>query len=141
MIHVGTGTCEIGPGATVGHLCMIHHCTIGADALIGHSATVLDGAVVGARAMVAAGATVTPGAEVTPVGPSGEGWDRGGFRSVVMSGKLRRNVVLASSRCRAGATTVGGLPVVSARCAIAVRTSSSVGRAGWRVTRSPGCGG
>jgi len=61
VIHVGEGTCEVGPGATVGHLCMIHHCTIGAAALVGNGATVLDGAVIGDRAMVAAGSTVTPG--------------------------------------------------------------------------------
>lgn len=66
VIHVGDGTCEIGEGATVGHLCVIHHCTIGAEALIGNSATVLDGAVVGRRAMVAAGSTVSPGTEVPP---------------------------------------------------------------------------
>jgi carbonic anhydrase/acetyltransferase-like protein (isoleucine patch superfamily) len=64
VIHVGDGTCEVGEGATVGHLCVIHHCTIGAEALIGNSATVLDGAVVGRRAMVAAGSTVAPGTEV-----------------------------------------------------------------------------
>lgn len=64
VIHVGEGVCEVGPGATIGHLCMIHHCTIGAEALIGNSATVLDGAEVGPRAMVAAGSTVTPGTSV-----------------------------------------------------------------------------
>jgi carbonic anhydrase/acetyltransferase-like protein (isoleucine patch superfamily) len=64
VIHVGMSRCEIGPGATIGHLCVVHDCTIGAEALIGNGATVLDGAVVGARAMVAAGATVTPGTEV-----------------------------------------------------------------------------
>jgi carbonic anhydrase/acetyltransferase-like protein (isoleucine patch superfamily) len=66
VIHVGMGTCEIGPGATIGHLCVVHHCTIGAEALIGNGATVLDGAVVGARAMVAAGSVVTPGTQVPP---------------------------------------------------------------------------
>jgi carbonic anhydrase/acetyltransferase-like protein (isoleucine patch superfamily) len=64
VIHVGEGSCEVGPGATVGHLCVVHHCTIGAEALIGNGAAVLDGAVVGARAMVAAGATVGPGTAV-----------------------------------------------------------------------------
>jgi carbonic anhydrase/acetyltransferase-like protein (isoleucine patch superfamily) len=66
VIHVGDGICEVGAGATVGHLCVIHHCTIGAEALIGNGATVLDGAVVGRRAMVAAGSTVAPEAEVPP---------------------------------------------------------------------------
>ena len=64
VIHVGMSRCEVGPGATIGHLCVVHDCTIGAEALIGNGATVLDGAVIGPRAMVAAGSVVTPGTEV-----------------------------------------------------------------------------
>jgi carbonic anhydrase/acetyltransferase-like protein (isoleucine patch superfamily) len=65
VIHVTPGgSVEVGPGATVGHLCMIHAATLGEECLIGNSATVLDGARVGARAMVAAGSLVTPGTEV-----------------------------------------------------------------------------
>jgi carbonic anhydrase/acetyltransferase-like protein (isoleucine patch superfamily) len=52
---------EIGEGATVGHLCVVHGAVIGTEALIGNGATVLDGAVIGARALVAAGSTVPPG--------------------------------------------------------------------------------
>jgi carbonic anhydrase/acetyltransferase-like protein (isoleucine patch superfamily) len=66
VIHVGMHGCEVGRGATIGHLCVVHDCVIGDYALIGNGATVLDGARVGARAMVAAGATVTPQAEVPP---------------------------------------------------------------------------
>jgi carbonic anhydrase/acetyltransferase-like protein (isoleucine patch superfamily) len=55
---------DIGPGATVGHLCTVHAASIGEEALIGNGATVLDGARIGVRAMVAAGALVTPGTEV-----------------------------------------------------------------------------
>jgi len=51
---------EVGAGATVGHLCVVHGAVIGTEALIGNGATVLDGATVGARALVAAGATVPP---------------------------------------------------------------------------------
>jgi carbonic anhydrase/acetyltransferase-like protein (isoleucine patch superfamily) len=57
---------EIGPGATVGHLCLIHAATLGEEGLIGNGATVLDGAKIGARAMVGAGAVVTPDTEVPP---------------------------------------------------------------------------
>jgi carbonic anhydrase/acetyltransferase-like protein (isoleucine patch superfamily) len=60
----GDPACEIGEGATVGHLCVLHGTRVGAEALIGNGATVLDGAVIGARALVAAGATVPPGMEV-----------------------------------------------------------------------------
>src|ERR1700760_1664192 len=52
---------EVGEGATIGHLCVVHGCVIGAEALIGNGATVLDQAVIGRRALVAAGATVPPG--------------------------------------------------------------------------------
>ncbi len=52
---------EVGEGATIGHLCVVHGAVIHAEALVGNGATVLDGAVVGRRALVAAGATVPPG--------------------------------------------------------------------------------
>jgi carbonic anhydrase/acetyltransferase-like protein (isoleucine patch superfamily) len=55
---------EIGEGATVGHLCVVHGAVIGTEALVGNGATVLDGVVVGRRALVAAGATVPPGMAV-----------------------------------------------------------------------------
>ena len=52
---------EVGEGATIGHLCVVHGCVIGTEALIGNGVTVLDNAVIGSRALVAAGATVPPG--------------------------------------------------------------------------------
>jgi carbonic anhydrase/acetyltransferase-like protein (isoleucine patch superfamily) len=52
---------EVGEGATIGHLCVVHGAVIGAEALIGNGATVLDGAVVGRRALIAGGAVVPPG--------------------------------------------------------------------------------
>lgn len=67
VIHGGEDpVTEIGPGATVGHLCVIHGAVVGAEALIGNGATVLDGAVVGAGSLVAAGSTVTPGTVIVP---------------------------------------------------------------------------
>jgi carbonic anhydrase/acetyltransferase-like protein (isoleucine patch superfamily) len=62
ILHGGADpVTEIGEGATVGHLCVVHGAVIGAEALVGNGATVLDGAVVGRRALVAGGATVPPG--------------------------------------------------------------------------------
>jgi carbonic anhydrase/acetyltransferase-like protein (isoleucine patch superfamily) len=55
---------EIGAGATIGHLCVVHGAVIHDEALIGNGATVLDGVVVGRRALVAAGATVPPGMKI-----------------------------------------------------------------------------
>jgi carbonic anhydrase/acetyltransferase-like protein (isoleucine patch superfamily) len=65
VLHGGADpVTEVGEGATIGHLCVVHGCVIGAEALIGNGATVLDGAAIGARALVAAGATVPPGLAV-----------------------------------------------------------------------------
>lgn len=62
VLHGGADpVTEVGEGATVGHLCVVHGAVIQAEALVGNGATVLDGAVVGRRALVAAGATVPPG--------------------------------------------------------------------------------
>jgi carbonic anhydrase/acetyltransferase-like protein (isoleucine patch superfamily) len=55
---------EVGDGATVGHLCVVHGAVIGAEALIGNSATVLDGVTIGSHALVAAGCTVPPGMKI-----------------------------------------------------------------------------
>jgi len=51
----------IGQRVTVGHLAMIHACTIGDECLIGMHATILDGAVIGSRCIIGAGALVTKG--------------------------------------------------------------------------------
>lgn len=56
----------IGARVTVGHLAMIHACTIGDECLIGMHATILDGAVVGARSIIGAGALVTKGTVIPP---------------------------------------------------------------------------
>ena len=65
VLHGGTDpVTEVGEGATIGHLCVVHGAVIGTEALVGNGATVLDGAVIGPRALVAAGATVPPGMTV-----------------------------------------------------------------------------
>jgi carbonic anhydrase/acetyltransferase-like protein (isoleucine patch superfamily) len=62
VLHGGTDpVTEVGEGATIGHLCVVHGAVIGAEALVGNGATVLDGVIVGRRALVAGGATVPPG--------------------------------------------------------------------------------
>jgi carbonic anhydrase/acetyltransferase-like protein (isoleucine patch superfamily) len=60
VIHGGNILTEVGPGATIGHLCVIHGAVIGEEALIGNGAIVLDGARIGKRALIAAGSTVSP---------------------------------------------------------------------------------
>lgn len=72
VVHVsriGQGT-RIGDDVTVGHMVLLHDCTLQDASFVGMQACVMDGAVVESGAMVAAGALVTPGKRV----PSGELW-------------------------------------------------------------------
>ena len=52
---------DIGPGATIAHMCCIHGAHVGAEALIANHCTVLDGAVIGARTLIAAHSLVVGG--------------------------------------------------------------------------------
>ncbi len=60
----------IGDNITIGHMALIHACTLEDECFVGMRAVVMDQAVVESRAMVAAGALVTPGKRVA----SGELW-------------------------------------------------------------------
>lgn len=65
VLHAPPGIpVDIGPGATIAHMCVIHGAHIGAEALIANHATVLDGAVIGSRSMIAAGALVVGGTKI-----------------------------------------------------------------------------
>jgi carbonic anhydrase/acetyltransferase-like protein (isoleucine patch superfamily) len=65
VLHTPPGVpCEIGRGATIAHLCMVHGATVGEEALIGNNSTVLDGASIGARSMIAAQSLVLGGTQI-----------------------------------------------------------------------------
>jgi carbonic anhydrase/acetyltransferase-like protein (isoleucine patch superfamily) len=65
VLHTPPGVpCEVGRGATIAHLCMVHGATVGEEALIGNNSTVLDGAVIGARSMIAAQSLVLGGTQI-----------------------------------------------------------------------------
>jgi carbonic anhydrase/acetyltransferase-like protein (isoleucine patch superfamily) len=55
---------EVGAGATVAHLCLVHGALIGEEALVANGCTVLDGARIGARTMIAAHSLVAANAEI-----------------------------------------------------------------------------
>ncbi len=61
---------HIGDNVVVGHMVLIHACTVGDGAFLGMRSVILDRAVIEPGAMVAAGAVVTPGKTV----PSGQVW-------------------------------------------------------------------
>jgi carbonic anhydrase/acetyltransferase-like protein (isoleucine patch superfamily) len=60
----------VGDDVTVGHMALIHACTLEDKSFVGMKSCVMDGVVVEGGAMVAAGALVTPGKRVK----SGEVW-------------------------------------------------------------------
>jgi len=67
VLHAPPGIpVDIGPGATVAHLCCIHGVHVGPEALIANHATVLDGAVIGARSLIAAHSLVTAATQIPP---------------------------------------------------------------------------
>jgi carbonic anhydrase/acetyltransferase-like protein (isoleucine patch superfamily) len=61
---------HIGDDVTIGHMVLVHACTLENGAFVGMRATVMDDSVVEGGGMVAAGALVTPGKRV----PAGELW-------------------------------------------------------------------
>jgi carbonic anhydrase/acetyltransferase-like protein (isoleucine patch superfamily) len=71
----------LGDRVTVGHLVMLHGCTVEDDALLGIGAIVLNGAKIGRGSVIAAGALVSEGTVIPP-------------NSLVMGvpGKVRREV-------------------------------------------------
>ncbi len=124
VLHSGLGqNTDIGEGATVGHLCVVHGAVVGAEALIGNGATVQDGAWIGARALVAAGSLVPPGARIPagtlfrgdpgaargPLTPSAQRWvdtNPAGYRA------LARRHARGSGEVPAGAAPRVGVGVV-----------------------------
>ena len=64
VLHTDEGIpLTIGKRVTVGHMVMLHGCTIGDESLIGIGAVVLNGAKIGKNCLVGAGALVTEGKE------------------------------------------------------------------------------
>lgn len=62
VMHADIGyPLTVGDNVTIGHMVMLHGCTIGDESLIGIGATVLNGATIGKNCLVGAGSLVTEG--------------------------------------------------------------------------------
>ena len=62
VVHADPGRpTTIGEGVTIGHLVMLHGCTIGDNSLVGIGAVILNGARIGRNCLVGARALVTEG--------------------------------------------------------------------------------
>ncbi len=65
IIHTDPGfVCSIGKNVTVGHMAMLHGCTIGDGSLIGIGSVILNGAKIGKNCIIGSKALITEGMEV-----------------------------------------------------------------------------
>ena len=65
IIHTDPGMpCRVGKMVTVGHMAMLHGCTVGDGSLIGIGSVVLNGAKIGKNCIIGSKALVTEGMEV-----------------------------------------------------------------------------
>jgi len=66
VVHItgGKAATSIGDDVTVGHLALVHGCTVGHRCLVGMGSILLDGAVIEDECLIAAGALVPPGMRV-----------------------------------------------------------------------------
>jgi len=65
IIHTDPGyACSIGKKVTVGHMAMLHGCSIGDGSLIGIGSVVLNGAKIGKNCIIGSKALVTEGMDV-----------------------------------------------------------------------------
>lgn len=103
VIHVARSSfgTYIGKGVTVGHLCLIHACTLEDHCMIGMQATVMDGCIVEPGAFLAAGALLPPGKRI----PAGEFWAGSPARFV---SKVRNTHKVMLDRIWPGYSELGG---------------------------------
>ena len=65
VLHTDVGTpLIIGDNVTVGHMVMMHGCTIGENSLIGIGSVVLNGAKIGKNCLIGANCLITEGKEI-----------------------------------------------------------------------------
>ncbi|AYV45059.1 gamma carbonic anhydrase family protein [Caulobacter flavus] len=65
VLHTDAGVpLTIGANVTVGHMVMLHGCTIGDGSLIGIGSIILNGAKIGKNCLIGAGALITEGKEI-----------------------------------------------------------------------------
>lgn len=65
VCHTDTGSpLTIGANVTVGHMVMLHGCTIGDNTLVGIGSIVLNGAVIGKNCLIGANCLITEGKEI-----------------------------------------------------------------------------
>lgn len=67
VLHTDPGfPLTIGPDCTIGHMVMLHGCTIGRGSLIGIGSIILNGAKIGEECLIGANTLIAEGKEIPP---------------------------------------------------------------------------
>ncbi len=65
VLHTDTGSpLTVGANVTIGHMVMLHGCTIGDNSLVGIGSIVLNGAKIGRNCLIGANCLITEGKEI-----------------------------------------------------------------------------
>ena len=65
VLHTDTGSpLTVGANVTIGHMVMLHGCTIGDNSLIGIGSIILNGAKIGRNCLIGANCLITEGKEI-----------------------------------------------------------------------------
>ncbi len=107
VVHVTNGIARttIGDDVTVGHMVLLHGCTVGNTVLVGMGSVLLDGSVVEDGAIVGAGALLPPGMRVAagtlvmgrpakvirPVSDMDRGWILGAGAAYIEASRIFRS--------------------------------------------------
>ncbi|MEQ1714195.1 MAG: gamma carbonic anhydrase family protein [Hyphomicrobium sp.] len=67
VLHTDPGfPMSIGPDCTIGHMVMLHGCTIGRGSLVGIGSIILNGAKIGEECLIGANTLIAEGKEIPP---------------------------------------------------------------------------
>jgi carbonic anhydrase/acetyltransferase-like protein (isoleucine patch superfamily) len=68
VVHVTGGKAKttVGDDVTIGHMVLLHGCTVHDRCLIGMGSIVLDGAEIGEECLIGAGSLIAPGTKIPP---------------------------------------------------------------------------
>ena len=109
VCHVDPGfPLDVGPNVTVGHMALLHGCSVGEGSLIGMGAVVLNGAKIGRDCLIGANALITEGKEIPDrslvMGQPGkivrtlENSDLAGLRRAAENYRVRQNLFATELR-------------------------------------------
>jgi carbonic anhydrase/acetyltransferase-like protein (isoleucine patch superfamily) len=67
-VHVtgGKAATTVGSDVTIGHMVLLHGCTVGDRCLVGMGSIVLDGAEIGEECLIGAGSLIAPRTKIPP---------------------------------------------------------------------------